>query len=285
MLDGRPAYYYNLFGAQQFKTHGETALDAGEHQVRIEFDYDGGGYGKGGDVTLFLDGTQVGTVRVDATVPMIFSLDETTDIGRDTATSVTDDLSVNETLFNGQIRWIQIDVGEDAEDADNYITPEERFASPWPSNRRPQRAPSVSCKRGIHFGTAVGRRAFRETVSVLDSHRTDDSGPKVGRWPTSVGATVPKRIPHSCNMGGLPPTQPRPLRALRDRNGDRNEPTHLQPRTNQQDQEPERPRSHDATPPVIAAPPQECGRKHGRNVAEAVRQSNRRILVTHEIRS
>jgi hypothetical protein len=37
---------------------------------------------------------------------------------------------------------------------------------------------------------------------VLDSHRTDDSGPKVGRWPTSVGATVPKRIPHSCNMGG-----------------------------------------------------------------------------------
>ena len=58
---------------------------------------------------------------------MIFSLDETTDIGRDTATSVTDDLSVDETLFKGDIRWVQIDVGDDAKDADNYITPEERF--------------------------------------------------------------------------------------------------------------------------------------------------------------
>jgi arylsulfatase A-like enzyme len=127
VLDGKPAYCYNLFGAQQFKVYGDTALDSGEHQVRIEFDYDGGGYGKGGDVTLFLDGTQVGAGRVDATVPMIFSLDETTDIGRDTATSVTDDLSVDETLFKGDIRWVQIDVGDDAKDADNYITPEERF--------------------------------------------------------------------------------------------------------------------------------------------------------------
>jgi arylsulfatase A-like enzyme len=127
VLDGKPAYCYNLFGVQLFKVHADAALDSGEHQVRIEFDYDGGGYGKGGYVTLFLDGTQVGKGRVDATVPMIFSLDETTDIGRDTATSVTDDLSVNESIFNGHIRWIQIDVGEDAEDADNYITPEERF--------------------------------------------------------------------------------------------------------------------------------------------------------------
>jgi arylsulfatase len=127
VLDGKPAYCYNLFGAQQFKVYSDTALESGEHQVRVEFDYDGGGYGKGGDVTLFLGGAQVGAGRVDATVPMIFSLDETTDIGRDTATSVTDDLSVDETLFKGDIRWVQIDVGDDAKDADNYITPEERF--------------------------------------------------------------------------------------------------------------------------------------------------------------
>ena len=56
-------------------------MPAGEHQVRMEFAYDGGGLGKGGDVTLFVDGTEVGEGRVEATVPMVFSADETTDVG------------------------------------------------------------------------------------------------------------------------------------------------------------------------------------------------------------
>ena len=127
LLDGRPAYCYNLFGAQLFKIIGESAVEPGEHQIRVEFEYDGGGYGKGGNATLFVDGNAVGEVRVDATVPMIFSLDETTDLGHDTATAVTDDLTVKETNFTGRIRWVQIDVGDDAEDADHYISAEERF--------------------------------------------------------------------------------------------------------------------------------------------------------------
>jgi len=127
LLDGKPAYTYNLFGIRQFKILGDDPVAPGEHQVRVEFDYDGGGYGRGGTATLFVDGTQVGEGRIDATVPMLFSLDETTDLGHDTATSVTDDLEVHETTFNGRIRWIQIDTGEDAKDADNYITPEERL--------------------------------------------------------------------------------------------------------------------------------------------------------------
>jgi arylsulfatase A-like enzyme len=127
VLNGKPAYCYNLFGAQQFKIYGDETIGSGEHQVRVEFDYDGGGYGKGGTARLFVDGTKVGEARIDATVPMIFSLDETTDIGHDTATSVTDDLEVEETTFPGRIHWVQIDVGEDAADADNYISPEERL--------------------------------------------------------------------------------------------------------------------------------------------------------------
>jgi arylsulfatase A-like enzyme len=127
LLDGKPAYCYNLFGAQRFKVYGENPVDPGEHQIRVEFAYDGGGYGKGGDVSLFVDGQLVGQVRVEATVPMIFSLDETTDLGRDTATAVTDDLTVKETEFAGRIRWVQIDAGDDAEDADHYISAEERF--------------------------------------------------------------------------------------------------------------------------------------------------------------
>ena len=84
--EGRPAYCYNLFGLQQFKTYGPDPVPSGEHQVRMEFTYDGGGLGKGGNVKLFLDGKEVGSGRIDATVPMIFSGDETTDVGNDTAT-------------------------------------------------------------------------------------------------------------------------------------------------------------------------------------------------------
>jgi arylsulfatase len=58
--DGKPAYCYNLFGLQRFKVYGEQPIPAGEHQVRMEFSYDGGGLGKGGDVTLYVDGQQVG---------------------------------------------------------------------------------------------------------------------------------------------------------------------------------------------------------------------------------
>ena len=81
LKDGRPAYCYNLFGLQRFKVRGETPVSPGEHQVRMEFAYDGGGLGKGGTATLYVDGAQVGDGRIDATVPMLFSGDETTDVG------------------------------------------------------------------------------------------------------------------------------------------------------------------------------------------------------------
>jgi arylsulfatase len=125
--DGRPAYCYNLFGVRQFKVYGDTEIPAGEHQVRAEFAYDGGGLAKGGTVTLYLDGNQVGEGRVDGTQPMIFSGDETTDVGSDTATPVSDDYSPLTSAFTGRIRWVQIDLGEDADDADHLITPEERL--------------------------------------------------------------------------------------------------------------------------------------------------------------
>ncbi|MET0884979.1 MAG: arylsulfatase, partial [Mycetocola sp.] len=125
--DGKPAYCYNLFGLQQFKVYGSSALPAGEHQVRMEFAYDGDGLGKGADVSLFVDGEKVGEGRVDATVPMVFSADETADIGSDTGTPVTDDIVEGETEFNGRVSWVELDVDKDAEDLDHLITPEERL--------------------------------------------------------------------------------------------------------------------------------------------------------------
>jgi arylsulfatase A-like enzyme len=125
--DGKPAYCYNLFGLQRFKVYGDSAIPAGEHQVRVEFAYDGGGLGKGGTAELYLDGEKVGEGRVEATVPMLFSGDETTDLGSDSGTPVTDDLGPGELAFTGGVRWIELDIGEDAEDVDHLISPEERL--------------------------------------------------------------------------------------------------------------------------------------------------------------
>src|SRR4029079_19449051 len=87
---GKPTYCYNLLGLQRFKILGTSAIPAGDHQVRMEFDYDGGGLGKGGTVTLYVDGDKVGEGRVEGTVPMIFSADETADIGSATAPPSSD---------------------------------------------------------------------------------------------------------------------------------------------------------------------------------------------------
>jgi len=93
----------------------------------MEFAYDGGGLGKGAEVTLYVDGARVGTGRLAATVPMVFSFDETADIGRDTASPVSDDYDGEESIFSGTVKWVQIDVGAAAEDLDHLITPEERY--------------------------------------------------------------------------------------------------------------------------------------------------------------
>ena len=125
--DGVPAYCYNLFGLQRFKVEGNGPLPAGEHQLRMEFAYDGGGLAKGGDVSLYVDGQKVGEGRVEATQPMAFSADETTDVGSDSATPVSDDYGPRDSAFSGRVRWVQIDIDEAAEDVDHLIGPEERL--------------------------------------------------------------------------------------------------------------------------------------------------------------
>jgi arylsulfatase A-like enzyme len=63
LKEGRPTYCYNLLGVARFKVSGGEPLTAGERQLRMEFAYDGGGLGKGGDVTLYVGGAQVGEGR------------------------------------------------------------------------------------------------------------------------------------------------------------------------------------------------------------------------------
>jgi arylsulfatase len=124
--DGKPKYCYNFYGMSQYVAEGEERIPPGTHQVRLEFAYDGGGVGKGGDATLYVDGTKVGSVRVEQTEPLVFSADETLDIGNETGSPVTKDYTVRR--FNGEVKWVEIDVDAAAEDVDHLIRAEERLA-------------------------------------------------------------------------------------------------------------------------------------------------------------
>ncbi len=123
--DGILTYCYNCFGWKSFFVRGDKPIPEGRHQVRMEFAYDGGGLGKGGDVTLLVDGNRTGTGRVDMTVPMLFSADETCDVGSDLGTSVSSETTGTNNVFNGRVLGVQLDAGKS--DADRYITAEDRL--------------------------------------------------------------------------------------------------------------------------------------------------------------
>lgn len=123
--DGNLKFTYNVLGIHEFPTEATTPIPQGKHQVRMEFAYDGGGLAKGGNVTLYYDGKEAGKGRVAATQAMVFSADETTDIGYESGTPVSPDYTVETSKFNGKINWIQIDLG--ADDHDHLISPEERL--------------------------------------------------------------------------------------------------------------------------------------------------------------
>jgi arylsulfatase len=123
--DGRLTYCYNLLGLDRAKISSDVPVPPGTHQVRVEFSYDGGGLGRGADVALFVDGEPSGTGRLNGTVPLIFSADETCDVGCDTASPVSDDYTPASSSFTGTIGWVQLDIGTD--DNDHLITSADRW--------------------------------------------------------------------------------------------------------------------------------------------------------------
>ncbi|NKS64060.1 sulfatase-like hydrolase/transferase [Rhodococcus hoagii] len=113
--DGRPTFCYNLFGIERSYIRAPDTVGAGLHQVRSEFAYDGGGLGKGGTVTLFVDGTAVAEGRVERTEPIGFGY-EFSDVGRDCLSTVTPEYPTGDNAFTGRIDWVQIEAGEDSHD-------------------------------------------------------------------------------------------------------------------------------------------------------------------------
>jgi len=94
LLDGRPVFHYNLVGVQRFTFAGKERLAPGKHLLLVDFKYDGGGLGRGGTLTLNVDGKTVAEGRIDRTYAFRVSLDETFDVGEDTGTPVSEDYAV-----------------------------------------------------------------------------------------------------------------------------------------------------------------------------------------------
>jgi arylsulfatase len=93
----------------------------------MEFDYDGPGLAKGGTVTLYVNGAEVGRGQLPATQPALFSADEATHVGRESGSPVTPEYPARGKDFTGHIRWVQIDVDAAAANPEHQIPIEQRW--------------------------------------------------------------------------------------------------------------------------------------------------------------
>ncbi|MBL8661052.1 MAG: arylsulfatase [Rhodospirillales bacterium] len=93
LQDSKPEFVYALSNQPQhkFRIASDQAIPPGNHVVRVKFDYDGGGIGKGATGTLLVDEKQVAQGKIPQTIGVRFSLDETFDVGEDTGTPVSED--------------------------------------------------------------------------------------------------------------------------------------------------------------------------------------------------
>jgi arylsulfatase A-like enzyme len=108
--EGRVRYDYNYFDLTHFTVGADARLSPGRHEIRMEFHYDGGGHGLGGDVALIVDGTKMAQGRVERTIPYYFSFDETLDVGVDLGTPVTSDYPAVDNAFTGTVHTVRIDL-------------------------------------------------------------------------------------------------------------------------------------------------------------------------------
>jgi arylsulfatase A-like enzyme len=111
LKDGKPTYTYNWLGLERYTVAATQGVPAGKATIRFEFAYDGGGLGKGGTGTIFVNGKQVATGRIEKTQFAVFSADEGADVGADEGTPVTETYKVP-FKFTGKIAKVTIELKE-----------------------------------------------------------------------------------------------------------------------------------------------------------------------------
>lgn len=112
MKEGKPAYTYNFLGLDRYTITAPKALPAGKVTVKLDFLYDGNGLGKGGEAILSVNDQEVSKGRIEKTQPLLFSADETADVGLDNQTPVAEGIGIGpkETKFTGKIDKVTIEL-------------------------------------------------------------------------------------------------------------------------------------------------------------------------------
>ncbi|MBF0530745.1 MAG: arylsulfatase, partial [Deltaproteobacteria bacterium] len=117
LKDGKPTFSYNWLGLKRYTIAASDKLNAGNASIRYEFDYDGGGYGKGGMGRLIVNGEKVAEGRIDSTHGYVFSPDEGADVGQDGETPVVEDYGISAPYkFTGKIDKVTIDLNKNNPD-------------------------------------------------------------------------------------------------------------------------------------------------------------------------
>ncbi|WP_430645021.1 arylsulfatase [Agromyces sp. GXS1127] len=115
LLDGRPTFAYarSHYPEHKYVVAAPDRVGPGEHELVLDFAYDGGAPGSGGTAVLSLDGVEVARGRVDETVPVRYSADETLDIGEDSGTPVVRDYDVP-FRFRGDLHRVVVELAPEA---------------------------------------------------------------------------------------------------------------------------------------------------------------------------
>ncbi|XHH07554.1 MAG: arylsulfatase [Candidatus Bathyarchaeia archaeon] len=120
---GHLKYVYNFLGLALYSVEAPNIMPSGKHQVSMDFNYDGGGLGKGGTATLFIDNNKVAQGKLEHTAAIIFSADSTCMVGDKIGAPISSDFKDKSNKFNGKISWVRIETG--TEETIRQISPEE----------------------------------------------------------------------------------------------------------------------------------------------------------------
>ena len=111
LVKGKPIFTYNLLALEKFRWEGPQALTSGKHTILFDFKYDGPGLAKGGTGVLSVDGKEVARKTIPHTVPALFTIDESFDVGVDTRTGVDDKDYKLPFRFTGKLDKLTIKLG------------------------------------------------------------------------------------------------------------------------------------------------------------------------------
>jgi len=107
MDKGHLVYEYNMMLIENYSFRSKKKIPAGQHRLEIRTKVQGPG--KKGTATLFLDGKELGQVKLKRTVPAAFSATESFDVGVDLGSPVSRQYAERRPFeFNGQIESVRI---------------------------------------------------------------------------------------------------------------------------------------------------------------------------------